>query len=113
ACCMETADDIVVEIVHASPGRQALRRLKVPTGTTARAAVERSGLLQEFPEIDLDGDNKLGIFGRLCPADRVLEAGDRVEIYRPLLADPKEVRRRLAAEGRSMGRNRREEPAGD
>jgi putative ubiquitin-RnfH superfamily antitoxin RatB of RatAB toxin-antitoxin module len=66
-----------------------------------REAVELSGLLREFPEIDL-GKNKLGIWNKLAKADAVLRDRDRVEIYRPLIADPKEVRRQRAAEGKVM-----------
>lgn len=97
----ETA--IRVEVVFALPERQKLVALEVPQGCTAREAVERSGLRAEFPEIDPDR-NALGIFGRRCPPDQALRSGDRVEIYRPLKADPKEVRRELAARGRTMGR---------
>lgn len=103
---METADrSIAVEVAFALPDRQALVSLRVRAGSTANEAIRLSGLLEQFPDIDL-AVNKVGIFGRLCPLDQVLEEGDRVEIYRPLLADPKAVRRRLAAEGRSMGRKR-------
>ncbi|HLU62485.1 MAG TPA: RnfH family protein [Gammaproteobacteria bacterium] len=94
-----------IEVVYALPSTQALVPLKVAPGTTVEEAIRRSGLLERFPEIDL-AVNKVGVFGRLAPLSRPLEAGDRVEIYRPLLADPKEVRRRLAAEGRTMGRKR-------
>lgn len=100
---MESEPTIRVEVVYALPDRQRLQALTVPRGSTAREAVERSGLRQEFPEIDPD-DNPIGIFGRRCPPDQVLRDGDRVEIYRPLKADPKEVRRELAARGRTMGR---------
>jgi len=93
---------IPVEVAYALPDRQALLPLMVPAGTTAMEAVQRCGILDLFPEINLQ-ENRIGVFGRLCAGDRVLEAGDRVEIYRPLVADPKEVRRRLAAEGRTMG----------
>ena len=105
---MATAEEnemIPIEVAFAQPDRQSLLPLMVPAGTTVKEAIIRSGILDLFPEIELQ-ENKVGIFGRLCGADRVLEAGDRVEIYRPLLADPKEVRRRLAAEGRSMGQPR-------
>lgn len=95
---------IRVEVAYALPDRQRLVTLDVPRGSTAREAVERSGLQREFPEIDPEG-NALGIFGRRCPPDQRLRDGDRVEIYRPLKADPKEVRRRLAARGRTMGRD--------
>ncbi|NNF51544.1 MAG: RnfH family protein, partial [Gammaproteobacteria bacterium] len=71
--------------------------------TTAREAVRLSGIRAEFPEIDLD-TAPLGIFGKKVKSDVVLQEGERVEIYRPLKADPREVRRRLAAEGKTMGR---------
>lgn len=93
---------IAVEVAWALPERQVIVPLAVPAGTTAEEAIRRSGLLEQFPEIDL-AKNKVGVFGRLCPLNRVLDEGDRVEIYRPLKADPKEVRRQLAAEGRTMG----------
>ena len=106
--CMAAAEineSIVVEVAYALPERQALLPLQVAKGTSAREAIEQSGILELFPDIDLD-QHRIGVFGRLCTPDRVLESGDRVEIYRPLLADPKEVRRRLAAEGRSMGQSK-------
>lgn len=99
------AVEFEVEVVYALPSEQALVALKVVPGTTVEEAIRRSGLLERFTEIDL-AVNKVGIFGRLAPLSRELGAGDRVEIYRPLLADPKEVRRRLAAEGRTMGKKR-------
>lgn len=75
--------------------------LKVAAGTTAEEAVRASGILQKFPEIDL-AQSHLGIFGRLSRNDTPLRDRDRVEIYRPLIADPKEVRRQRAAEGKPM-----------
>lgn len=95
--------EIRVEVAYALPERQRLLGLKVPVGCTAREAVERSGIAREFPEIEA-GDQPLGIFGRRCSPDQELRDGDRVEIYRPLKADPKEVRRELAARGKTMGR---------
>jgi len=92
---------IAVEVVYAATGRHELVRLQLPAGSTVLQAIMASGLLQQFPEIDLSR-NKVGIFGKLAAADSPLRSHDRVEIYRPLIADPKEVRRRRAAEGRSM-----------
>lgn len=92
---MGSSDDLHVEVVFALPGRQSLVALKVSKGTTARAAVRLSGLQAEFPEIDAD-HAVVGIFGRQVAADTALRDGDRVEIYRPLTADPKEARRRRA-----------------
>ncbi|BBP85560.1 UPF0125 protein [Pseudomonas sp. Pc102] len=92
------AESIRVEIVCALAERQRLLGLDVASGTTARAAVMASGLAAEFPELDL-ASCPLGIFGKALanPEERVLEEGDRVEVYRPLLADPKEVRKARAA----------------
>lgn len=95
------ADSIAVEVIYALPERQERVQLRLPSGSTLLQAVEASGLLQKFPEIDL-AKNKVGIFGKLGRADMVLRDRDRVEIYRPLLADPKEVRRKRAAEGKTM-----------
>ncbi|MDR2111492.1 MAG: RnfH family protein [Candidatus Accumulibacter sp.] len=95
------ADLIAVEVVYALKERQELVALKLPAGATAREAVERSGLPEKFPEIDL-ARNKLGVFAKLVKPDAVLRDRDRVEIYRPLIADPKEVRRQRAADGKVM-----------
>ncbi len=92
---------ILVEVVYARPGRQVVSHVKVREGASARDAIEQSGLLGEFPEIDL-AKNKLGIWNKLAKPDAVLRDKDRVEIYRPLIADPKEVRRQRAAEGKVM-----------
>lgn len=90
-----------VEIVYALRERQQLVQVDVEDRATVRDAIEASGVLGEFPEIDLNV-NKVGIFGKLVKLDTVLRDRDRVEIYRPLIADPKEVRRKRAAEGRPM-----------
>jgi len=81
--------------------RQKVVSVQLPDGSSVREAIERSGLLLEFPEIDL-AKNKLGIWNKLAKIDAVLRDKDRVEIYRPLIADPKEVRRQRAAEGKVM-----------
>lgn len=96
----ETAE-IMVEVAYALPSRQLIIPLTVSRGTTAEQAVLASGIIAKFPEIDL-AQNKIGIFGKLTKADTVLRHLDRVEIYRPLIADPKEVRRQRAAEGKVM-----------
>ncbi|NMG63768.1 RnfH family protein [Azoarcus indigens] len=101
------SDAIDVQVVYALPQRQELIKLRLPAGATAREAVEASGLLQKHPEIDLDGANKLGIFARLVKGDVVLRDKDRVEIYRPLIADPKAVRRQRADEGKAVKKARR------
>ncbi|MDH4652049.1 RnfH family protein [Pseudomonas sp. JS3066] len=89
---------IHIEVVYALAGHQQLLRLDVPVGISAREAVLRSGMAEHFPDLDL-ASCPLGIFGKALPnpEDRLLEEGDRVEIYRPLIADPKEVRKQRAA----------------
>jgi hypothetical protein len=94
-------NQIPVEVAYALPERQLILSLRVPPETTAAQAIQTSGILQKFPEIDL-ANNKIGIFGKLVKPDTVLREKDRVEIYRPLIADPKEVRRQRAAEGKAM-----------
>lgn len=98
------AGRIHVEVAYARPDQQVVLALEVEAGTTVQQAVERSGLLESFPEIELGTRNKLGVFGKLTKADAALRDGDRVEVYRPLIADPKEVRRRRAAEGKKTGK---------
>lgn len=93
-----------IEITYALPDRQELVNVDLPEGSTVMQAIEASGLLQKYPEIDPGGVNKLGVFAKLAKADAVLRDRDRVEIYRPLIADPKEVRRQKAAEGKVMKR---------
>ena len=98
---MASAECLKVEVAYALPDEQTLFALEVSPGTTAEQAIQRSGVLERFPEIDLT-TQKIGIFGKLNKLDYVLRAGDRVEIYRPLIADPKEVRKQRAAEGKRM-----------
>lgn len=100
---MEKADALAVEVAYGRADRQWVIALDVPLGTTVEQAVRLSGLLDACPEIDL-AQARVGVFGKLAKPDRVLADGDRVEVYRPLLGDPKEIRRRLAAEGKTMGR---------
>jgi putative ubiquitin-RnfH superfamily antitoxin RatB of RatAB toxin-antitoxin module len=95
------SEKINIEVVYALPHEQALLRQQVAAGTTVAEAIQASGLLQKYPEIDL-ANNKLGIFGKLTKPDAVLREKDRIEIYRPLIADPKEVRRKRAEEGKVM-----------
>jgi len=87
-----------VEVVYALPDRQILLTLDVEQGTTARMAVERSGILQRHPEVDLER-TKLGVFGRAVSPGTSLRDGDRVEIYRPLIANPRQARRERAHRG--------------
>lgn len=86
---------IRVEVVYATRERQVLVALDVEPGCTVQEAIARSGLDREFPGMQVDPD-ALGVFGRKVPPDHVLSPGDRVEIYRPLVADPKEARRKRA-----------------
>ena len=81
-----------VEVVYATPTYQFVRRVMVPQGANIRTAVEISGLLQEVPEINLD-TQPVGIFSRRLQPDTVVSAGDRIEVYRQLAADPNERRR--------------------
>jgi len=87
-----------IEVVYAAEDRQVLLAVTVAAGTSLRAAVQACGIAAQFPALDL-ADCPLGIFGKVvADADvRAVQAGDRIEIYRPLLADPKEVRRLRAA----------------
>jgi putative ubiquitin-RnfH superfamily antitoxin RatB of RatAB toxin-antitoxin module len=87
---------INVEVAFALPEKQALIALQVPAGTTAIEAARQSGVTERFDDIDLD-NAKLGIFAKVVAPTQVLREGDRVEIYRPLIADPKEVRKARAA----------------
>lgn len=84
---------IRVEVACALKDEQVLMELDVEEGTTVRQAIERSGILGRVPGITLDPE-RVGVFGKLARLDTVLRDGDRVEIYRPLVADPKEARRR-------------------
>lgn len=96
------ANKIHVEIVYALPEHQELLGFEVEPGTTVKELIELSGLLEKYPDIEIGKKNKVGIFGKLTKLDTVLRENDRVEIYRPLKADPKEVRRKRAAEGKAM-----------
>ncbi len=97
-----------VEVIYALPNKQELVGLRLPEGSTLQQALEASGLLEKYPEIDLK-KNKFGVFSKLSKLDTVLRERDRVEIYRPLIADPKEVRKQRAAEGKVMKKGAGEE----
>lgn len=94
-------DQLSIEVVYALPQKQEMFTVKLPEGATVRQAIEACGVLQKYPEIDL-AKNKLGVFAKLAKPDALLRNRDRVEIYRPLIADPKEVRKQRAAEGKIM-----------
>ncbi len=104
----ENNSQITVEVAYALPDKQVLKVLSVSEGTTALEAVEQSGILQVFPEIDI-ASIQMGIFSQVLgtkglaePSAYQLKARDRVELYRPLIADPKEVRRRRAEESKAQ-----------
>ena len=90
------SETIHVEVAYALAGKQAIMALDVTEGTTALQAAQQSGITEKFEDIDLD-NAKLGIFAKVVAPTQVLREGDRVEIYRPLIADPKEVRKARAA----------------
>ncbi|TDJ30012.1 MAG: RnfH family protein [Gammaproteobacteria bacterium] len=92
---------ILVEIAYATPHKQKIVDCEVEAGTSPRDAIKQSDIKQHFPEIDTDSCD-LGVFGKAVAADYELLSGDRIEIYRPLIVDPKEVRRQRAARGLSM-----------
>jgi putative ubiquitin-RnfH superfamily antitoxin RatB of RatAB toxin-antitoxin module len=94
-------DEINIEVVYALPEEQIRIRKSFPVGTTVGEAIQASGIMDKHPEIDLSR-NKLGIYGKLTRADAAVRDKDRIEIYRPLVADPKEVRRKRAEEGKAM-----------
>jgi len=95
------ADKIQVEVAYALADEQQIVALEVDQGTTVKQAILRSGISGYFQDLEID-NCKVGIFGKLTKMDKELKAGDRVEIYRPLIADPKEVRRQRAAAGKEM-----------
>jgi len=90
-----------VAVAYVGATEQFLRLLEVKPGTTLRAAIEQSGVLARCPEIDL-GVCKVGVFGRVTDLDQILVDGERAEIYRPLIADPKQARKRRAEEGKRL-----------
>lgn len=98
---MENDKKITVEVAFARPDKQLILSLEVSPEDTVEEVIKLSGILEKFPEIDLAA-NKIGIFGKLSKLGNTLRDGDRIEIYRKLIADPKEVRRQRAAEGKAM-----------
>ncbi|MBV1919920.1 MAG: RnfH family protein [Pseudomonadales bacterium] len=97
---------IQVEVAYALPDRQELIALSVRKGTSMFDAAVQSNIGDKFPDLDLEGA-PMGVFGKADrkPQERVLEEGERVEIYRPLIADPKEIRKRRAAEAKAKREN--------
>ncbi len=98
---MAGAKVISIEISYALADEQVILGVDIEPTDTVEVAIRKSGILEQFSEIDL-GSNRVGIFGKLTRLDKTLNERDRIEIYRPLIADPKEVRKRRAAEGKRM-----------
>ncbi|EHQ52408.1 hypothetical protein ECTPHS_06937 [Ectothiorhodospira sp. PHS-1] len=90
-----------VEVAYARSDQQWVLEVSLPQGATVEDAIRQSGILDKVPEIDLTV-NKVGVYGKLAKLNAVLNQRDRVEIYRPLIADPKQVRKKRAAEGKAM-----------
>lgn len=97
----DASNTLTVEITYALPEKQTLYSFDVPVGTSLNKAIELSGIQSIHPELDLKA-TKVGIFGKIAPREQILEAKDRIELYRPLFADPKEIRKQRAAEGKTM-----------
>jgi putative ubiquitin-RnfH superfamily antitoxin RatB of RatAB toxin-antitoxin module len=92
-------ETIHVDVAFALPGRQAVVQVSLPVGANIRDAVHASSLQQQFPDYSFD-DLKKGVWGAVKEDDHCLQDGDRVEIYRPLVTDPREARRKRAARSR-------------
>ncbi len=100
----ETNTDLLhIEVVYGVPDKQKILAISVPQKTTIKEAIIASGIMTLFDDIDLT-KNKVGIWNKVAKLDDILEEGDRIEIYRPLLADPKEVRKRRAEKAKLEGR---------
>lgn len=100
---------IGVEIAYALPKQQTLLNFDVPLGTTLEQGITLSGIEAIHPELDV-ASMKVGIFSKITPRNQVLREKDRIELYRPLFADPKEIRKQRAAEGKAM-KNRQKKAA--
>ena len=95
------AEEIKVEVVYALPEEQTLLSVIVPDCSDVKHVILQSGILQQYPEIDLE-TNKVGIFGKLTKLTQSVREKDRIEIYRALIADPKEMRKKRAEEGKTL-----------
>jgi putative ubiquitin-RnfH superfamily antitoxin RatB of RatAB toxin-antitoxin module len=105
---MSKNEMIKVEVAYALPHKQAILAIELPVGATALEAAQQSGITGKFEGVDLDNAT-LGIFGQVVAPGQVLRDGDRVEVYRPLVADPKEVRKARAERARE--RRQKDKPA--
>lgn len=94
---MSDTEKLVVEVAYAFPEKYFLKKVKLDAPTSVQNVIMQSGVLEKYTEIDLR-NNKVGVFSRPVKLTDLIEDGDRIEIYRPLLADPKEIRRKRAAE---------------
>lgn len=92
---MENNEHITVEVAYALPDEQLILEVEIPSDSDVEQAIKRSGILEHYPQIDLETD-KVGIFGKICKLNASLHHKDRIEIYRGLIADPKESRRQKA-----------------
>lgn len=99
------SDDLTIsiEVVYGVPSKQSIIALSIAASSTVEQAIEQSAIKTIYPEIDLN-TNKVGVWNRTCKLDTVLADGDRIEIYRPLIADPKEVRKLRAEKAKNEGR---------
>ena len=97
---------MIVEVAYARDDKQSLISLEVKEGVTVKEAIELSGILEIYKQIDLLKD-RVGIFSKFVTLDKVLRENDRVEIYRPLIADPKKVRKERAAQAKSKRSNKK------
>lgn len=98
-----TVSKITIQIAYALPEKHFLQSYQVEQGTTLKEAIDSSELLTLFPDLDLN-KSKFGIYSRPAKSDQILEAGDRIEIYRSLVADPKEIRRKRAEQQKNTAK---------
>lgn len=99
----ETTELLTIEVVYGTPEQQTIKTVSVPVATAVEDAIIMSKISEVYPEIDLT-INKVGIWNRTCKLTDVVKNNDRIEIYRPLIADPKEVRRQRAEKAKAEGR---------
>lgn len=97
----DMANTLSIEVVYALPHEQIIMATDVADGATVQEGIEASGVLERYPELDIEAI-KVGIFGKLTKLNATLHSQDRIEIYRPLIADPKAVRKQRAAAGKRM-----------
>ena len=98
-----SVEQIAIELVYGLPNEQTLLSLQIDAQSTVEQAIVESGICQQYKEIDL-AVNKVGVWNRAVKLGQIVEDGDRIEIYRPLIADPKEVRKRRAEKAKEEGR---------